>query len=112
MQERNSRSGVSWFDVGHYLRDIARTHHGFTGIVIDLPVRELNGTAICVRVRFRRAGVGRDGWEHERGVSSGFPTREAATLSGLALRLCIELDKQLSEEEHRHRSERQEPLPF
>lgn len=91
-------SGISGFDVARYTRQIERDFSGHVQVCLNLPVREVRGTAFTVRLSFvRRTGRATDS-HYERGVTGVWPSHSARTFFGLLLRLHIELDKLLSEE--------------
>lgn len=99
MNERSALSGVSFFDVATALSAVGKAHHGQVDYTISLPVRQVRGIALDVRVRFRRrSNRGGDYW-YERGCSAHFPCVQNRTLAGLLLRLAYELDQKLTEEE-------------
>lgn len=99
MNERSALAGVSFYDVATAFRSVGRAHNGSVDAVLSLPVREVSGISVDVRVRFRRRHSRRgDGW-FERGISGVFPSIQNRTLAGLLLRLTLELDAKLTEEE-------------
>jgi len=98
--ERETRAGLSGYDVEVYWRRLQREHDGIIGYELALPVRAVGGLAFNVRVWFRRRSADAAGNHHERGVSLPWPTSECRTITGLLFRLLIELDKKLSDEAH------------
>lgn len=93
-----TQAGLSAFDAGDYARRIEREFHCRVKFVWTLPMREGTRTAFDVRICATGAGASAAGHTWERGYSLPWPTGQCRTISGLLFRLCVELDKLLSEE--------------
>jgi len=97
---KRADTGVRFWDVAEWIDHCERAHDVAIHFHICRPIMRSNGKALTIRVVAQRdsdKGV----WRYERGVSGHWPWSEAATFAGAMLRLVIQLDEVLTEDEKR-----------
>jgi hypothetical protein len=88
---------VSWNDVWNWVADLEKCWHCYVEFQQWRVRKEGFYGQWDIRIRARWLGVGGQ-VTREEGVSAAYPRNDVKTLPGLQLRLCMELDRLLTEQ--------------
>lgn len=97
---RRNEQGVRFWDAAEWFAHVERAHGVHVHLTVCTPVNGLRDKCLVMRLAAVRKGVGADKY-FERGVSCSWPWSEAQTMAGAWLKLAIQLDELLTEEEAR-----------
>lgn len=87
------QEGVSYRDVAHAMKEVARTWGCRLHLVMTLPINSSTGKLLDVALR--EMGKNEKGlWVDKGGITRPWPTNGYSTLAGLCLALCYEYDAQ------------------
>lgn len=91
---RATSNGISYAEVMHALREVAKTWNCRLQFVMTLPISQDSGKQCDVRIAMLRPGE-KGRWDDVGGISRPWPSVGHQTMTGLLLALVYELDAQL-----------------